>query len=178
MLGQLSDEVENIQETGRLFDKCKNCCGEVETVTQLLKTTSFPLPESFGQWIIVRSLERLLRLATLLYKPIEQRSLWEHSDVEKCEEHIGLFTTETERQKAYFCKQGGRFSNVDPDFVQRQAYKVEENRGQEGYGRREKKGQEAGSLRWREAGEKFKKASFCYLLLLTSSQRNEPNNVS
>ena len=37
---------------------------------------------------------------------------------------------------------------------------------------------EAGSLRWREAGEKFKKASFCYMLLLTSSQRNEPNNVS
>ena len=53
-----------------------------------------------------------------------------------------------------------------------------ENRGREGYGRREKKGREAGSLRWREAGEKFKKASFFYLLLLTSSQRNEPNNVS
>ena len=30
----------------------------------------------------------------------------------------------------------------------------------------------------REAGEKFKKASFRYLLLLTSSQGNEPNNVS
>ena len=53
-----------------------------------------------------------------------------------------------------------------------------ENRGREGYGRREKKGWEARSLRWREAGEKFKKASFCYLLLLRSSQRNEPNNVS
>ena len=53
-----------------------------------------------------------------------------------------------------------------------------ENRGWDGYGRREKKGQEAGSLRWREAGEKLKKASFRYLLLLTSSQRNEPNNVS
>ena len=53
-----------------------------------------------------------------------------------------------------------------------------ENRGREGYGRREKKGREAGSIRWREAGEKFKKASFCFLLLFTSSQRNEPNNVS
>ena len=42
---------------------------------------------------------------------------------------------------------------------------------------RKKKGREAGSLRWREAGEKFKKAGFRYLLLLTSSQRNEPNNV-
>ena len=29
-----------------------------------------------------------------------------------------------------------------------------------GYGRWEKKGWEAGSLRWREAGEKIKKASF------------------
>ena len=53
-----------------------------------------------------------------------------------------------------------------------------ENRGREGYGRWEKKGREAGSLRWREVGEKFKKASFCFLLLFTSSQRNKPNNVS
>ena len=54
-----------------------------------------------------------------------------------------------------------------------------ENRGREGHGRREKKGREAGSLRWREAGEKLKKASFRYLLLLiSSSQRNEPNNFS
>ena len=123
MLGQLSNEVEKIQEAGRLFDKCKNCCGEVESVTQLLKTTSFSPPESFGQWIIVRALERLLRLVTLLYKPIEQRSLEDYSEVEKCEEHFGLFTSETERQKAYFCKQGGRFSDVDPDFVQRHASK-------------------------------------------------------
>ena len=50
--------------------------------------------------------------------------------------------------------------------------------GRGGYGRREKKGRKAGFLRWREAGEKFKKASFHYLLLLTASQRNEPNNVS
>ena len=45
-----------------------------------------------------------------------------------------------------------------------------ENSGREGYGRREAKG--------REAGEKFKKARFRYLFLFTSSQRNEPNNVS
>ena len=38
--------------------------------------------------------------------------------------------------------------------------------GAGGYGRQEKKGRAAGSLRWREAGEKFKKASFRYLLLL------------
>ena len=42
-----------------------------------------------------------------------------------------------------------------------------ESRGREGYGRQEKKGREAGSLRWREVGEKFKKSSFffCYCLL-------------
>ena len=33
-------------------------------------------------------------------------------------------------------------------------------RGGGGYGRWEKKGREAGSLRWREAGEEIKKASF------------------
>ena len=122
MLGKLSNEDEKIQEAGKLFDKCKNCCGEVESLTQLLKTSSSP-PESISQWIIVRALERLLRLITLLYKPIEQRSLGERSEVEKCEEHFGLFKTESERQKAYFCKQGGRFSDVDPDFVQRHASK-------------------------------------------------------
>ena len=41
-----------------------------------------------------------------------------------------------------------------------------ENRGREGYGRREKKGWEAGSLRWREAGEKLKKSSFFFLLMI------------
>ena len=122
MLGKLSNEDEKIQEAGKLFDKCKNCCGEVESLTQLLKTSSSP-PESISQWIIVRALERLLRLITLLYKPVEQRSLGERSEVEKCEEHFGLFKTESERQKAYFCKQGGRFSDVDPDFVQRHSSK-------------------------------------------------------
>ena len=121
MLGKLSNEDEKLQEAGKLFDKCKNCCGEVESLTQLLKTSSSP-PESISQWII-QALERLLRLITLLYKPIEQRSLGERSEVEKCEEHFGLFKTESERQKAYFCKQGGRFSDVDPDFVQRYSSK-------------------------------------------------------
>ena len=56
--------------------------------------------------------------------------------------------------------------------------RARENRGRERYGRREEKGRKAGSLRWWEAGEKFRKASFRYLLLFTASQRNEPNNVS
>ena len=43
----------------------------------------------------------------------------------------------------------------------------QEPRRQEGYRRWGKKGQ--------EMGEKFKKASFYYLLLLTSNQRNERN---
>ena len=49
------------------------------------------------------------------------------------------------------------------------------DRGREGYGRWEKKGREGWSLQWRIAGLKFKKESFRYLSLLTSSQRNEPN---
>ena len=46
---------------------------------------------------------------------------------------------------------------------------AQENRG------REKKGQEAGSLRWQEVGEKFKKASFRYLLLhIIHSKKRTP----
>ena len=44
-----------------------------------------------------------------------------------------------------------------------------------GAGARENRGREK---KGRKAGEKFKKTSFRYLLLLTSSHRNEPNNVS
>ena len=33
MLGQQSSEVEKIQKAGRLFEKCKNYCGEVESLT-------------------------------------------------------------------------------------------------------------------------------------------------
>ena len=50
-----------------------------------------------------------------------------------------------------------------------------ENREREGYGRREKKGREAGSLGWAGSRIEFKKASF-RCLCLSSSQRNEPNN--
>ena len=55
---------------------------------------------------------------------------------------------------------------------------MEGDRGAGGLRETGEEGREAGSLRWREAGAKFIKASFCYLLLLTSSQRNEPKNVS
>ena len=47
-----------------------------------------------------------------------------------------------------------RFISVEGD----RGAGARENRGREGYGRREKEGREEGSLRWREAGKKFKKA--------------------
>ena len=53
----------------------------------------------------------------------------------------------------------------DISYPTREEKKKGENKGG-GYGRQEKKGREAGSLRWWEGVEKFKKASFCYLLLL------------
>ena len=48
-----------------------------------------------------------------------------------------------------------------------------ENRGREGYRRQEKKGREAGSLRGRETGKKFKKASVRYLLLLIIQSKTQ-----
>lgn len=125
MLGKLSKEVQKIQEAGRLFDKCKNCCGEVESVAELLKTTGHSPPEHFSQWIAVRALERLLRLVTLLYKPAGQLSMLEQKDIKKCEEHFGLFTTDVEHKRMYFCKNGGRFSKVDPEFFKSNASKTE-----------------------------------------------------
>ena len=115
--GKLSNEVEKILEAGLLFKKCKNVCGEVESVVELLKTTNCSPPENFSQWLAVMALERLLRLVTLLYKPNVQLSVAESNEVEKCEQHFGLFPTDINRVKVYYCKNGGRFSRVDPEFV-------------------------------------------------------------
>ena len=124
MLGKLSKETQKIQQASRLFDKCKNCCGEVESVAELLKATSYAPPVDFRQWITIRALERVLRLVILLYKPASQLSMAERRDVEKCEEHFGLFTTDVPHKLEYFCKRGGRFSRVDPEFVKSNASKI------------------------------------------------------
>ena len=125
MLGQLSNEIEEIQEAGRRFDKCENCCGEVESVVELLKRTCYSPPKHFSQWISIRALERLLRLISLLYKPDFQRSTVERKEIQKCEEHFGLFATDSERKKVFFCKRGGRFSIVHPGFIKSNASKSE-----------------------------------------------------
>ena len=39
MLGKLQKDFQMLQEAGKLFDKCKNCCGEAESVVELLVTT-------------------------------------------------------------------------------------------------------------------------------------------
>ena len=125
MLGQLSNEVQKIQEAGRRFNELKNCCGEVESVAELLKTTCYSPPKHFKQWISIRALERLLRLIRLLYKPDIQRSTVELEEIQKCEEHFGLFATDSERKKVFFCKRGGRFSMVHPGFIKSNASKSE-----------------------------------------------------
>ena len=50
--------------------------------------------------------------------------------------------------------------------------------GREGCGRREEKGWEAGSLRGREAGEKFKRGSVRYLLLLITQSKKQQDAVT
>lgn len=125
LLGELSNNVEKILEAGRLFNKCRNFCGEVESVVELLKTTRCSPPENFSQWLAVRALERLLRLVTLLFKPNVQLSVAESSEVEKCEKHFGLFPADINRVKVYYSKNGGRFSKVDPKFVKSNASESE-----------------------------------------------------
>ena len=124
-LGKLSNDVHNIQEAGRLFDKCKNYCGEVESLVVLLQATDYSPPERFSQWIAVRTLERLLCLVALLYKPASQLSNVEHNEIEKCEKHFGLFTTGVAHKKVYYCHHGARFSKVDPESDQCNASKTE-----------------------------------------------------
>ena len=52
-----------------------------------------------------------------------------------------------------------------------------ENREREGYGRRERKGREAGSLRWVGSRIEIQKGKLSlFVTAVSSSQRNEPNN--
>ena len=125
MLGELSNDVEKIQEASRLFHMCKNVHGEAESVAELLKTTYHSPPETFSQWHSIRALEGLLRLVALLYQPAGQHSMAERNEVQICEEHFGLFTTDSEQTRVYFCKRGGRFSRVDPQFIERNSSKSE-----------------------------------------------------
>ena len=126
MLGKQFKDVQNIQEASKLFYKCKNCCGEVESIVELLKVTDHSPPETFGQWMAIRALERLFRLLKLLYKPTAQLSSVEHNEIEKCEKHFGLFPTGVAHTKVYFCNHGSRrFSRVDSEFVRNNVSKIE-----------------------------------------------------
>ena len=123
--GKLLNKPQTLQEAGRLFFKSENCCGEVETVKELLKATDFLPPEKFGQWMAVRSLERLLRLVSLLLKPTKQLSNVERNDVEGCEKHFGVFTAGFAQRKVYLYANGGRFAKVDPQFIESNVSKTE-----------------------------------------------------
>ena len=123
--GKLLKEPQALQDARSLFDKSKNCCGEVESVTELLKATDFLPPEKFGQWMAVRSLERLLRLISLLHKPTKQLSNVERNDVEGCEKHFGVFTAGVAQRKVYLYANGGRFAKVDPQFIESNVSKTE-----------------------------------------------------
>ena len=117
MLGKLKKDFQKLQEAGRLFDKCKNCYGEAESVAEFLVATSYEPPKYYRQWMTVRALERLLRLVMLLYRPATELSMAEQNEITKCEEHFGLFKTDVAHKKRFFCKCGGRFAKVDPEFI-------------------------------------------------------------
>lgn len=118
LMGRLSRDSKKLQDAGRLFDKSKNPCGEVESVMQLLETTNFAPPKTFKQWMAVRALERVLGLITTLHMPYKKLTLAKEREITKCEEHFGLFKTDTANEKRYFCKSGGRFSLVYPKIIE------------------------------------------------------------
>ena len=116
--GKLLKEPLALQEARSLFYDSKNWCGEVESITELLKATDFLPPKKFGQWMAVRSLERLLRLINLLHKPTKQLSNVERGDVERCEKHFGVFTAGVAKRRVYLYAHGGRFAKVEPQFIE------------------------------------------------------------
>ena len=125
MLGNLSQDIQKLQEAGRLFSKSKNCSGEVESVSHLLQTTSCIPPPDYKQWVIVRALERVLRLVIYLFKPASKLKTAERQEITKCEEHFGLFKTGNAHRASFFCKSGARFAETDPEFVKSNISKTE-----------------------------------------------------
>ena len=125
MLGNLSQDIRKLQEAGRLFNKCKNCAGEVESVALLLQATSCIPPPDYKQWVIVRALERVLRLAIYLLKPPAKLTMAERQEITRCEGHFGLFKSDDAHKVRYFCKSGARFVKMDPEFVNNNISKTE-----------------------------------------------------
>ena len=125
MLGKIEKDFQKLQDAGRLFDKSKNCCGEAESVAELLVATRFEPPKNYMQWLTVRALERLLRLVTLLFRPAVKLTMAEQGETTRCEEHFGLFKTDVAHKKRFFCKFGGRFADVDPEFIKGNAPNTE-----------------------------------------------------
>ena len=121
LLGKISQDVKKVKHAGKLFDKSKNCCGEVESVSELLDLTSSTPPADLEQWIIVRALERVLRLTASLFKPAGKRKVADKIEIEKCEEHFGLCKTDDAQQLMYFAKCGGRFVQVDPELIRKES---------------------------------------------------------
>ena len=125
MLGNLSQDIRKLQEAGRLFNKCKNYAGEFESVALLLHATSCIPPPDYKQWVIVRALERVLRLAIYLFKPPAKLTMAERQEITKCEMHFGLYKSDDAHQVRYFCKSGGRFAKMDPEFAKSNSSKTE-----------------------------------------------------
>ena len=125
MLGNIAQDTQKLQEAGRLFNKCKNCSGEVESVSHFLQATSCIPPPGYKQWVIVRALERVLRLVIYLFKPVAKLTMAERQEITTCEGHFGLFKTDDARKARFFCKSGGRFAKTDPQFVKSNISKTE-----------------------------------------------------
>lgn len=117
MLGNLLQDIWQLQEAGKLFNKCKNCSGELESVLKLLQATSCIPPPDYKQWVIVRALERVLRLVIYLFKPSSKLTMAERQEITKCEGHFGLFKTDDAHKARFLCKSGARFADTDPEFV-------------------------------------------------------------
>jgi len=125
MLGNLSRDIRKLQEAGRLFNKCENCSGELESVSHLLQATSCIPPPDYQQWVIVRALERVLRLVIYLFKPAAKLTMAERQEITRCEGHFGLFKTDDAHKARFFCKSGGRFAKTHPEFVKSNISKTE-----------------------------------------------------
>jgi len=125
MLGNVSQNIRMLQEAGRLFNKCKNCTGEVESVSHLLQATSCIPPPDYRQWVVVRALERVLRLVIYLFKPAAKLTMAERQEITRCEGHFGLFKTDDAHKARFFCKSGARFVQTHPEFIKSNISKTE-----------------------------------------------------
>lgn len=108
LLGRQQNNIDDINESGKIFYSDHDVCGEIEVVEERLSRDI----EQFYFRIIVRAIERVLELIVNLHKPYTQLKADKQSMIYKCEQFFGLSRTPDQNRRKYCTRTNERFHAI------------------------------------------------------------------